>query len=88
MHEGGGAQRRLSGSCRIEFDGEQVADRVPVDRRRLHEEIVRMLPVVKRDAAVALSALEEQRQRLVASERRRLCREHGAKGELAPQQRV
>jgi len=35
---------------------------VPVDRRQLHEEVVRMLAVVQRRAAVGLAALEQERK--------------------------
>ena len=83
MHEGGRTERRLSGSGRVQLDAEYAGDRVPVDRGGLHEQVVGMLAVVQRDAAVGLAALEEKRQRLLATERRRFCREHHAKGELA-----
>ena len=88
MHECGRTERGFAGRGRVQLDTQGVADRVPVDRRRLHEEIVGMLPIVQRPAAVGLAALQKKRQRLFAAEGGRLRREHASERELSAEQRM
>ena len=88
MHERRRAQRRLAGRRGVQLEAERVPDRVPVDRRQLHEEVVRMLAVVQRGAAVGLAALEQERKLQISAHRRGLEGQHRTEQELTAQQRV
>jgi hypothetical protein len=48
VREGGRAERRLAGQGEIQLDAEVVGERALVVRRELHEQVVRVLPVVER----------------------------------------
>ena len=78
---------RLADRSRVDLDGQSVGDRRVVDGRQLHEQIVRVLPVVERRSVECFAGLENER--IPTGRRRpRVGAEHSPEAELTVAQRV
>lgn len=77
-----GPERRLARGGGVELHPEVPRQRTRVERRQLHEQVVRMLPVHERLPTECLAGLQKQRVALSAN-RPRLRAQHGAERKLA-----
>ena len=80
VHERGGAERRVAANGGLHPVGSLVAERAPVRRRQIHEQVVGVLPVDDRVAAERLAGLEQLR-RAAVRDRGRFERVHHHQGD-------
>jgi hypothetical protein len=61
VHERGRADRRLAHGGEVELEAERGAERDPLERSDLHEDLVRVLAIVERLVLPGLAGLEQVR---------------------------